>query len=349
MIEKEDKDIVEHEKMILQSLKIYYEKYFDMEMLSKLLNDTNFETREFGFIRRDDKRMYRNKSFKEPKFLREYLVTFPVNHGYIGAVYEDRVMPAMNYNQGVSIDQTKWIGRELTFDLDLTDYDEVRECNCVGRDFCEICWTLMQDAYKIVDDTLRNEFGFEDIVWIFSGGRGYHAWVLDKIVYDLSEEQRKSIVAYIQLIYTTVNYEKIEDIDTISIPLRNRIYRYLVRNYFLDNDVEYLMKLNGIGKKTIENVKEKLTNLKIPERIIPLFPKQARNDMLEVIIRKRYPRLDGAVTEGHNHLIRLPGSVHMGTGYITQIVDKPDKFQPHKDGLHFLEVIGKNKEDFNLK
>ena len=95
-----------------------------MEMLSKLLNDTNFETREFGFIRRDDKRMYRNKSFKEPKFLREYLVTFPVNHGYIGAVYEDRVMPAMNYNQGVSIDQTKWIGRELTFDLDLTDYDE---------------------------------------------------------------------------------------------------------------------------------------------------------------------------------------------------------------------------------
>ena len=102
-------------------------------------------------------------------------------------------------------------------------------------------------------------------------------------------------------------------------------------------------------KKLSKNVKEKLTTLKIPERIIPLFPKQARNDMLEVIIRKRYPRLDGAVTEGHNHLIRLPGSVHMGTGYITQIVDKPDKFQPHKDGLHFLEVIGKNKEDFNLK
>ena len=52
MIEKEDKYIVEHEKMILQSLKIYYEKYFDMEMLSKLLNDTNFETRIWIYKKR---------------------------------------------------------------------------------------------------------------------------------------------------------------------------------------------------------------------------------------------------------------------------------------------------------
>ena len=192
-----------------------------------------------------------------------------------------------------------------------------------------------EDTQDVIDDI------DEDIIDIIDDIPEDFDWNTD----DLYFEEEYVIVE------DNFTFEEIyfEDIDTISIPLRNRIYKYLVRNYFLDNDVEYLMKLNGIGKKTIENVKEKLTNLKIPERIIPLFPKQARNDMLEVIIRKRYPRLDGAVTEGHNHLIRLPGSVHMGTGYITQIVDKPDKFQPHKDGLHFLEVIGKNKEDFNLK
>jgi len=36
MIEKEDKNAIEHEKMILESLKIYYENFFDMDMLTTL-------------------------------------------------------------------------------------------------------------------------------------------------------------------------------------------------------------------------------------------------------------------------------------------------------------------------
>ena len=43
--------------------------------------------------------------------------------------------------------------RELIFDIDMTDYDEVRLC-CSSANICKKCWPLMALAIKIIHRVL---------------------------------------------------------------------------------------------------------------------------------------------------------------------------------------------------
>ena len=52
--------------------------------------------------------------------------------------------------------------RELVFDVDMTDYDDIRTC-CKGAGICNKCWPLMTIAIKVVDAGLRDDFGFEQV------------------------------------------------------------------------------------------------------------------------------------------------------------------------------------------
>ncbi len=47
---------------------------------------------------------------------------------------------------------------------------------------------------------LKEDFGFEHRLWIYSGRRGVHCWVCDQIARELQSSIRQAIVEYITVI-----------------------------------------------------------------------------------------------------------------------------------------------------
>lgn len=89
--------------------------------------------------------------------------------------------------------------RELVFDIDLTDYDGVRNCGCSGAKICPKCWTFMEMAVQVMDEGLKSDFGFEHLAWFYSGRRGVHCWVCDEGARKLSNEARSSVATYFEV------------------------------------------------------------------------------------------------------------------------------------------------------
>jgi DNA primase small subunit len=89
--------------------------------------------------------------------------------------------------------------RELVFDIDLTDYDEVRKCGCAEANICNICWKMMGMAVKVMDEGLREDFGFRNICWFYSGRRGVHCWVCDESARTLSDAGRSAVASYFEV------------------------------------------------------------------------------------------------------------------------------------------------------
>ena len=49
-------------------------------------------------------------------------------------------------------------------------------------------------------DVIAEDYGFKHIMWVYSGRRGVHCWVGDKRARKLSEESRKALVSYLEVI-----------------------------------------------------------------------------------------------------------------------------------------------------
>jgi DNA primase small subunit len=89
--------------------------------------------------------------------------------------------------------------RELVFDIDMTDYDSIRTC-CTGKGICKRCWGFITAAVKVLDSGLRESFGYKHILWVYSGRRGIHCWVSDKEAMQLTDDQRKALMGWLEVV-----------------------------------------------------------------------------------------------------------------------------------------------------
>ncbi|XP_027525073.1 DNA primase small subunit [Corapipo altera] len=110
-----------------------------------------FQLREFSFTLRDDVYV-RFQSFSSPQELERELQKINPYKIDIGAVYSHRPNQHNTVHLGAFQPQEK----ELVFDIDMTDYDDVRTC-CSSADICSKCWTLMTIAVRVIDRALMGE------------------------------------------------------------------------------------------------------------------------------------------------------------------------------------------------
>lgn len=91
--------------------------------------------------------------------------------------------------------------KELVFDVDMTDYNDVRGCDCKqnGTPMCAQCWPLMRVAAQVLEHVLHDEFGYAHLMFVYSGRRGIHCWVLDQRARTLTHEQRAAIGQYLSV------------------------------------------------------------------------------------------------------------------------------------------------------
>ncbi|KAL8276062.1 hypothetical protein Esti_000010 [Eimeria stiedai] len=110
-----------------------------------------------------------------------------------GGVYSLPVSQRETHGQAFKPQQ-----KELVFDLDMNDYDDVRTC-CKGKRVCKMCWLFLAIAARLLDAALKSDFGFKHVLWVFSGRRGLHAWVCDTDARLLPNESRGQLTEYLNI------------------------------------------------------------------------------------------------------------------------------------------------------
>jgi DNA primase small subunit len=308
-----------------------------------------FSRREFSFTIEDD--IYiRYQSFRDRSEMTEAIKKRQPHKIDIGAIFS---LPPKEHNT-VASESFKTVERELVFDIDMTDYDDVRTC-CTGADICGKCWPFMTMAIKVIDQILRLDFGYQHILWVYSGRRGVHCWVCDRSARELPNEARAAVVEYMSVKITDSETPLRKDMPIH--PLISRAYQVL-EPYFechiadsaegqglLEDRDSCIRILNTLPNEAVrkelydqwqrnelsgaEKWRQVIAATTTPldrEKIATAAKKKIKFSDLErwrmsLVLKYCYPRLDANVSKAQNHLLKSPFCVHPKTGRVCVPID----------------------------
>jgi DNA primase small subunit len=324
----------------MEMLRVYYDRLFPISAFFHWLSYGNVDSmkrREITFWMPADKGSgclrYLVMPTKEA-FKRKLLKQMPVKVDF-GAIYN--ASPEQRKSvKGFAPEQ-----KELVFDIDMTDYDEVRTC-CQKAGICLRCWTLMSCAIKVMHEVLSKDFGFKHMLWVFSGRRGIHCWVADERARTLSQTERSAVASYMAV---NLGTDRNRDVQLYS-PLHPSLSRaydtllpifeeYVIPDQKLLATPESCEKILGFIDPAYRNEFGWNTLDKDPVALWFEFKKKveqfnrtpkSRKAMTLLTVPKIvfyycYPRLDIEVSKHMNHLLKSPFSVHPKTGKVCVPID----------------------------
>lgn len=319
----------------------FYSRLFPFRALFHWLNHSpkpgpDFANREFALTLSNDAYL-RYQSYPTADLLRKDILRLNPSRFEIGPVYTTNPRDRKTLRKSSTF---RPLSKEIVFDIDLTDYDDIRTC-CTKANICQKCWTFATMAIKVVDVALRDDFGFEHIMWVYSGRRGVHAWISDKEARELDDDKRKAITGYFEVLKGGVQSGKRVNLRR---PLHPHLQRSLdiLKPYFQQEilaDQEPFLSQEG-QDRLLQLLPDKALNEALkrkwsssPDR--PSARKWADIDALaatgvsktldtkalmeakqDILLEYTYPRLDVEVGKKKIHLLKSPFVVHPGTGRV---------------------------------
>lgn len=251
--------------------------------------------------------------------------------------------------------EKEWHGADLVFDLDA---DHLPGVDPETDSYAAMLETCKDALYRLLD-FLEGDFGFDDLTVVFSGGRGYHVHVRDEGVRELDRDQRSEIVEYVRA--PDVAFEDVVQTETVGgMGLKNptqkrtlpteggwgaRTYRRLldlveeVRDLPEEEALARLQEFQGIGegkaRAAYRAASENYDQLAAGNvDVHPAVVSVAKLVFADTLATDGAP-IDEPVTTDVNRLIRLPGSLHGGSGLVVTRIDRDDldAFQPLRDAV----------------
>ncbi|KAK0415604.1 hypothetical protein QR680_012022 [Steinernema hermaphroditum] len=323
-------------------LKEYYKYIFPFKPYIQWLHydmrtSDYFLYREFCLILENDVHL-RYRNFDSPiAFEKELCKTAPYKLD-LGAIY--------NFPPGDRLGHPNDFyacERELVFDIDLTDYDEIRTC-CRDAKVCEKCWRFAIIAVKVLDGILEETFGYQHRLWVFSGRRGVHCWVADAAARELSSHERAAVADHVTLVTQKIVYDHYIWTQAYNFIMASGHFEQLVMEQkWLENEKTWgeileMCECEGTRKELArkldgESAEDRWKVLKLnfdeTERRRPEYASvekirlndKNKNFLKLFAVKYAYPRLDSAVSVGLNHLLKSPFCIHPKTGNVAVPLD----------------------------
>lgn len=199
---------------------------------------------------------------------------------------------------------------------------------------------------------VAEDFGFEHILWVFSGRRGIHCWVCDETARRLDGKGRSAVAEYLTLVnsgeVSRVNigekmHHSVRRAYRIVEPLFEEVIINEQKFFASEKGLSFLLKSvpdDEIRKdldvklKAQENSSQAIwscfTNYIAGLKHRSSLSRKMQNIVEEVQLALLYPRLDVNVTKGMNHLLKSPFCIHPGTGKVCVPINPAaaSKFDP---------------------
>ncbi len=324
-----------------------------------------FEKREWGFIFFDDAFpdivMRRHKSFMAKGEAVDYVrIKAPAHAFHSTAYYANPEAPTMK--------EKKWQGADLIFDLD-ADHLKIK-----WTTYGDMLQKVKEETIKLID-FLTDDFGFEDndLDVVFSGGRGYHIHVRSPNVLGLGSPERREIVDYITA--TGLELENFLPLEVVagdagkngrrkmakSLRFRSRGSGWGLRFHkalvgFLDNishmdedkGVEEVKKVGEVGgikaRKLIKVINDRSSMRRLKEGNLDQignFPTAFWKRLVDMQKIELWGHPDEPVTVDTKRLIRLPTSLHGGSGFqvMPLTLNELGDFNPLSDAVVFGDEL----------
>ena len=324
-----------------------------------------FTSREWGFLNWEGGIMNRHLKFRSINEVKKYLIKVAPAHSYHSvAYYKD---PGKN----TMIDK-EWMGADLIFDLDADHLPEIEDVKKGKISFSKLMDYIREQTYRLVVDVLLGDFGLneDDLLITFSGGRGYHVHVRTPDVLTLPSGARREIADYLTGKGLDLNKILIDAGYTKEYPIRgkgierknigveklpkkeSKGWQGIITRY-IHKEIDNLRELSKEERKKcmkklgLKNTKFNSKNTN--EDIFNKMPKASKKRFVRVALKETAIHPDEPVTGDIHRLIRLPGSLHGGSGLKVTVMNstKLETFDPMKEATAFGDNLVKIRSIVN--